>query len=119
MTAVYSKAFAATYVKLPGMVFWTSIVPPDPGGWKGTRIAKHGTIRSNKSQIVKDADVGIFLMSRADTIFRKINELSPQQKQRIEDTVLRDPHRAVQSLSFEAFLQDERLRRDNSFKPRS
>jgi len=119
MTAVYSKSLAAAYVKLPGMLFWTSIVPPDPGGWKGTRIAKHGTIRSNKNQIVKDADVGTFLMGRADTIYKKISDLSPEQKRRIEDTTSRDSRRAVESQSFETFLQDERLRRDNRFKPRS
>jgi hypothetical protein len=51
MTSVYSNDIAATYVKLPGMFFWTSIVPPDPGGWRRTRIAKRGTIHNSKQEM--------------------------------------------------------------------
>jgi hypothetical protein len=115
MTPVFSRTRAATYAKLPGMFFWTSIVPPDPGGWKRTRITRRGTIRS-KQQIISDGAVGEFLMHRADTIFKKINDLSPTQKQRIEDAVRRNPDRAATSGSFEAWLQDERIRIENRFK---
>ena len=115
MTPVYSKTRAAAYAKLPHMFFWTSIVPPDPGGWRGTRIAAHGTIRA-KNQIMKDGVVGEFLMNRADVVFKRISDLSPMQKRRIEDAVRRNPDRAVSSQSFEAWLHDERLRQENRFK---
>ncbi len=115
MTPVYSRTSAAVYAKLPCMFFWTSIVPPDPGGWIGTRIAAHGIIRA-KNQIMKDGAVGEFLMNRADTIFKKINDLSPTQRRRIEDAVLRNPDRAVNSQSFEVWLHDERLRQENRLK---
>ena len=39
-TPLYGKTRTAVYVKLPGMFFWTSVVPPDPGGWRGTKIAQ-------------------------------------------------------------------------------
>ena len=115
MTPVYSNTRAAVYAKLPCMFFWASIVPPDPGGWRGTRIAAHGTIRA-KNQIMKDGAVAEFLMNRADAIFKKINDLSPTQKRRIEDTVRRDPDRVLSSHSFEAWLHDESLRHENRLK---
>jgi hypothetical protein len=112
MTPVYSKALVATFIKLPGMLFWTSIVPPDPGGWKGTRIAKRGTLRQKDQGM----DEGQFLMDRVDLIYKRINNLSSQQSQRITDTVRRNPERAAQSGSFKAWLDDERIRRANKLK---
>ncbi|MGH7985100.1 MAG: hypothetical protein ACREQX_02290 [Candidatus Binataceae bacterium] len=53
ITPVFSEARAATYVKLPGMLLWTSIVPGDPGGWQGTLIRKRGTIRRRGQAIQK------------------------------------------------------------------
>ena len=115
MTPVYSNTLAATYVKFPGMLFWTSIVPPDPGGWRGTRIAKRGTFRQRK-QVMEEPAAGQFLKDRIDLINKRINDLSPQQSQRITETVRRNPERAVQSRSFEAWLDDERIRRENRLK---
>ncbi len=115
MTTVYSKSRAASYAKIPGMMFWTSIVPPDPGGWRRTRIAKRGTLRQG-GQVLEARDAGQFLIERADLVYKRLNDLSPQQSQRIADTVRRDPERAAQSRSFQAWLDDERLRRENRSK---
>jgi len=115
MTTVYSEARAATYVKLPGMLFWTSIVPPDPGGWSGTRISKRGTLRQ-RAQTLGERWAGQFLMERADRVYKRISNLSTQQNQRIADSIRRDPARAAQSRSFQAWLDDERLRQENSSK---
>jgi len=115
MTPVYSTACAATFIKLPGMLFWTSIVPPDPGGWRGTRIAERGTLRQSR-QAMGERAAGQFLMDRVDLIYKRINNLSPQQSQRIIDSVRRNPERAAQSGSFEAWLDDERIRRANAPK---
>lgn len=117
MTTVYSKARAATYAKLPGMLLWTSIVPPDPGGWRGTRIAKRGTLRE-RGQALGENWAGQFLMGRAETVYKRINNLSPKQRERIADSVRRDPERAAQSHSFAAWLDDERLRNENMLKRR-
>ncbi len=115
MTSVYSNTCAAAYVKFPGMMFWTSIVPPDPGGWSGTRIARRGTLRQ-RNQVIKERAAGQFLMDRADLIYKRINDLSPRQNQRIADAVRRNPERAAQSGSFEAWLDDERRRREYKVK---
>lgn len=116
MTTVYSKVMAATYTKIPGMLFWTSVVPPDPGGWRGTRIAAHGTIRQSNQHLGEGA-AGEFLMDRVRLVYERVESLSPRQRERIADTVRRDPERAVRSRSFETWLDDERLRRENMHKP--
>lgn len=114
-TQVFSRARAAAYAKLPGMLFWTSVVPPDPGGWRGTRIAKHGTIYS-KNQIIKDGSMGEFLLDRCLVISKARSDLSAVQMRRIEDAIRRNPQRAVQSGDFTAWLEEERIRRHNSSK---
>lgn len=115
MTTVYSDVMAATYTKIPGMLFWTSVVPPDPGRWKGTRIAAHGTIRQS-NQHLGEAAAGEFLMDRAKLVYERIEGLSPRQRERIADAVRRNSERAVRSRSLEAWLDDERLRHENMAK---
>ncbi len=117
MTSVYSKVRAATYTKIPGMLLWTSIVPPEPGGWRGTRIAKRGTLRQ-RNQHLAEAAAGAFLMDRAKLIYQRIDSLSPEQRERIAAAVSRDPERAAGSQSFAAWLEDERLRCENKHKAR-
>jgi hypothetical protein len=116
VTPVYSERRIATYVKLPGMFFWTSIVPPDPGGWRGTRIGRHGTVRA-KNQILNEPSVGEFLMDRVQTLRKKFEHLSEVQQQRIDEAVRRNPERAAQSRSFDAWLDDERIKFENRMKP--
>ena len=111
-TPVYSQVRTAIYVKLPGMFFWTSVVPPDPGGWKGTKIAKHGTVRS-KNQRIKEEAIGQFLASRIEMVFRRLSDLSPRQRQRIADAVRDNPERVEASLTIQALLDDERIRGEN------
>jgi len=55
-------------------------------------------------------------MERADRVYKRISNLSTQQNQRIADSIRRDPARAAQSRSFQAWLDDERLRQENSSK---
>lgn len=106
MTPVYGEDIAATYVKLPGMFFWTSLVPPDPGGWRGTRISNHGTIRS-RDQVMSDPAVGRFLADRVNTVEAAISKgISPRQRKLIFATAEKDPSRALQSVSYRAFLAD-------------
>ncbi len=117
-TPVYSRARTAVYVKLPGMFLWASIAPPDPGGWKGTKIGRRGTLQS-RNQSIKEPGVGEFLKHRVETVHKKMGELSPKQKRRIEDTVLRNPERAAVSRTIGALLDDERIRSENRKKPRA
>jgi len=111
-TPVYSAARTAIYVKLPGMFFWTSIVPPDPGGWRGTKIGGRGTLRS-KNQVIRERPVGQFLMNRVETVFKRMSDLSPMQRQRINDDIMGNPERAAVSKTFDALLDDQRIRGEN------
>ena len=70
ITPVYSRSKVAMYVKFPGMFFWTCVVPPDSGAWRGTRIAKHGTFRA-KNQVLSDERAGTFLIERAETVRKR------------------------------------------------
>ena len=111
-TPVYSAARTAIYVKLPGMFFWTSIAPPDPGGWRGTKIGRRGTLRS-KNQVIEERPVGQFVMNRVETVFKRMSDLSPKQRQRIDDAIRGNPERAAVSKTFDALLDDERIRGEN------
>src|SRR4026207_552885 len=72
-TPVYGRRKAATYVKLPGMFFWTSIVPPNPGGWRGTKISRHGTMLA-KNQEIDERSVGGFLKDRIQRVTGMFDE---------------------------------------------
>jgi hypothetical protein len=113
MTPVYSQNKFATYVKLPGMFFWTSIVPPDPGGWQRTKVSRHGTFHSAK-QVLSERGVFDFMLNRVETVFARISNVSPAQKGKIDDAIRRAPERVAQSRSLDAWLDDERIRAENA-----
>ena len=109
VTPIFSAVRAGTYIKLPGMVFWTYVNPPDPGGWRGTRIGKRGTMRSAR-QHVSDGLFGQFLVDRAEEVFVRAKGLSARQRLKIESSITQNPDRAANSLSFAAYLDDRRRR---------
>lgn len=116
LTPVYSATRFATYVKLPGMFFWTSIVPPDPGGWRGTKIGRQGQFRSS-NQILEEPGVFDFMLHRIETVYSKISNLSDAQRAKIDSAVLKNPVRAANSHSLEVWMDDERIRAENAAKP--
>lgn len=115
MTPVCGQNRFATYVKLPGMFFWTSIVPPDPGGWQGTKIGRQGTFRS-RNQVLREHGVFDFMLNRVETVFDRISNVSPNQKTKIDEAIRRSPDRVGQSRSLEAWLNDEQVRVENATK---
>jgi hypothetical protein len=118
-TPVYGEKKAATFVKLPGMFFWTSVSPADPGGWRGTKIARHGTILA-KNQEIEEAGVGDFLNDRIKKVTGMFDEaLSKRQQDRIAESVHKNPERAASSRSLEALADDQRIAIENAAKRRS
>ncbi len=113
MTPVYSRSKFAIYVKLPGMFFWTSIAPPDPGGWQRTKVGRHGTFRS-ANQVLSEQGVFDFMIDRVETVFARINNVSPAQKGKIDEAIRKAPERVAQSRSLDAWLDDERIRAENA-----
>lgn len=112
-TPVYTSSSAATYVKIPGMLFWTSLIPPSPGGWRGTLVSRHGTLRS-RDQVLQEPGVGPFISSRAEAVGNTLRDgLSQQQRERILATLASDPQRAARSLSLQAALETARIREEN------
>lgn len=79
-TLGFSKERVFTYVKLPWMVFVTSIFPKTMNGWEGTIIHDKGTLKI--PQLNKDAEFGRFLLQRA-----KLSQTSspgPSKKQSMD-----------------------------------
>ncbi len=113
LTPVYTSSSAATYVKIPGMLFWTSLIPPNPGGWRGTLIARHGTLRS-RDQVLQEPGVGPFISSRAEAASGILRDgLSSKQRERIASAIAADPQRVARSLSLQAALETARIREEN------
>jgi hypothetical protein len=118
-TPVYGQRKAATFVKLPGMFFWTSIVPADPGGWRGTKIARHGSILA-KNQEIEEPGIGDFLNDRIKKVTGMFDEaLSQRQQERIAQTIRANPERAAGSRSMEALADDHRIAIENVGKRRN
>jgi hypothetical protein len=118
-TPVYGARNAATFVKLPGMFFWTSIVPADPGGWRGTKITRHGSMLA-KNQEIEEPGIGDFLNDRIKRVTGMFDEaLSQRQQKRIAETIRKNPERAASSKSIEALADDHRIAVENLEKRRN
>ena len=118
-TPVYGEKKAATFVKFPGMFFWTSISPPDPGGWRGTKIARHGTMLA-KNQEIEEPGTGDFLNERIKRVTGMFDKgLSQRQQDRIAETIRKNPERTATSKSMEALSDDRRIALENLEKRRN
>lgn len=124
MTTVFGQRLAATYVSLPGMFFWAYVSPTPPGVpgrllahalrlrrrgvWKGTRIVERGTIRAWR-QSINDAGFAGFYFDRVRMV--GAIDLSPRQKERLEESIRSDPERVLRSRSLQTSLDKERIKR--------
>jgi len=117
MTPVCGDSEVAMFTKLPGMILWSSVTPPDPGGWRGTRIGTHGTLNARK-QAIDDPAIGTWLIERAEMAVQQRTRLSGAQQARIEASIRRDPGRFKESASFQAFLEEQRIITANRRKRR-
>lgn len=101
------------YTKIPGILLISFINPPSPKEWQGSKIEETGKIYSK--QIIKDNLIFPLMFSRADKI-REMNlkNISEKQKKVIENSIVRNPQRAVSSLSYSAYLQDQNTNIDLS-----
>jgi hypothetical protein len=71
-----------SYVKLPGIVFWTSIHPYWAGGWKGTLVGVEGQLK-----VPQQVDSSVFLqilVSRAEETQEAFAKMSEKQLRKIE-----------------------------------
>lgn len=108
----------AMFAKLPGMIFWSSVKPPDPGGWRGTKISKRGTMKAG-DQAINDPAIGTWLVDRAAIAVSQRERLSETQRARIEHSLRINPVRLQGSASLRAFLEEQRVLSANRRKGRA
>lgn len=107
-----TKVFA--YTKLPGIIFWSAIHPPKPAGqYENSLVSKDGTIQAR--QRIVDADFPNFLIHRVKTAMEQMAGISPKQLEKMEQSAMMDPARALNSQDFALFvwqtLREKRKRR--------
>lgn len=109
-TLVGNSKRILSYVKLPWMIFLTSIHPINLENWSGTLIKKHGKIDAS---IQSDSDVGFnkFLSDRINNIFDKSGPSMETIKTRLERANKKDPTRFLESASFQAMIAEGDLQR--------
>ena len=108
-TLAYDEAEIYAYSKLPGMVFWCGIEPPERQGWEGTLILDHGSMSTPQS--TEDNEFGNFLHSRVDFAAESIKKTSEKQRQQVHQTALKDPTRLKNSQSLQTYIAEEYWRK--------
>lgn len=102
-TGVYGKDHIHTYFKFPKILFFSTITPPDPGGFTGTRIKEKGIIE--QPQELGEL-WGSFLSGRVEKIAQA--SMSESEKEKVHDRILENPERFVESEFLEAQLAEMR-----------
>lgn len=105
-TLVCGHRLVASYVKLPGMVFWSAIQPPHAAGWENTLITHQGAIALPQTV---DTNVLQFLLQRASLIQSSRAALSGKQVDVMARSMWADEHRTTHSQSFQTYLAERTL----------
>jgi hypothetical protein len=109
-TPIYSlQDTAGAYAKLAKIMTFSFFTPLDPQNedWKGTRVFESGTLQT--PQQIATTSIGPFLESRAEVVEKTLSALTARDKQRINDSVLANPRRALSSESYRTRLADQEL----------
>ena len=98
------------YVKLPWMIFVTSIHPTTLDGWNGTIIKENGTIACEQS--VNDGGFGQFLLDRASLALYSSSGPTPEVAQRrLIGVIKKDPEKFLESNTLRSMIEEKDLRR--------
>lgn len=98
-TPISGQTHFGTYVKIPGIVFMSSIEPQRRPGWDGAEITVAGTLGNPVEY--RDSDFWNFYKRRAERVSGMV-VLSPRQEEKIQQALLRNPERALASKTAEA-----------------
>lgn len=94
------------FVKLPAMVFFSGIMPRRPSKLKNTRILEHGKIKAS-NQIISNRVFGEFYIDRAQQAWAMTEKTSEKQIQKIQEAIVKDPEKSLESHSFQVFLAEQ------------
>lgn len=96
---------ARVYIKLPGMVFWSTITPTTAEGWQGTLILARGTIATG--QLVDDEVFLRFFFQSAAMVAAKMEAMTDAQQERIKESMKRNIVRTKNSETADALRADQ------------
>lgn len=98
------------YVKLPWMIFVTTIYPTALEGWNGTIIKENGKITCEQS--VNDGGFGRFLLDRASLALNSSSGPTPEVAQRrLIGVIKTDPEKFLESNTLRSMIEEKDLRR--------
>jgi hypothetical protein len=94
------------FVKLPAMVFFSGIMPRRPSKLKNTRILERGKIKAS-DQVISNRVFGEFYIDRAEKTWAMIETTSERQREKIQESIDRNPGKNLKSHSFQVFLAEQ------------
>ena len=107
-TIIANKKGISVYVKLPWMIFVSSIYPTTLKDWQGTTIRESGTITTRQSN--KDGEFGRFLLDRARIALTSSPGPSPEiSKARLLKVIKKNPQKFFESDTFQTMIEEEDL----------
>ncbi|WP_268542318.1 hypothetical protein [Candidatus Nitrosotenuis cloacae] len=114
-TLAESKTKLFVYVKLPWMVFVSTIFPTSMEGWEDTIMRKDKTLTIPQS--VKDGDFGRFLMDRAKLALTSSTNPTPELSQnRLLRAIEKDRKKFLESDTLMTMIAEGDLRRKQKMK---
>ncbi len=104
------------YVKLPWMIFVTSVEPTVMVGWKGTAIKNSGKITAT-DQSMEDGEFGRFIIDRANLALTYSSGPSPEVSQkRLLNVVERNPKKFLKSNTLRTMIAERDIQRKQKMK---
>ena len=116
----YDKNRILVYVKLPWMIFVSTINPTILDDWYGTKINEKG--KTNRTQSIKDGAFGQFLLDRASNALSASPGPTYEVGQnRLQRVMRKDPQKFLKSGTLETMIAEGDLLREQKMKdkPRS
>ena len=99
------------YIKLPWMIFVTSIQPTTLEGWNRTVIKENGKITSG-NQIISDGGFGQFLLDRASIALNSSSGPSDEvAERRLIGVIKKDPQKFLESNTLRTMIEEKDLKR--------
>jgi len=114
-TLAASKEMVFMYIKLPWMVFVTSIYPTTMEGWQGTAIKQCGKISTPQS--IKDGVFGQFMKERS--VLGHTSSSGPSSEvseKRLLRAIEKDPKKFLESDTLQTMIAEGDLEREKKMK---
>jgi hypothetical protein len=104
-TLAHGKTVIGAYTLLPAIVFWAPMKPWKELTWKNTSIHPlKGTVKS--PQKFGEGSFEEFFIDRASQVAEKMDDISPNQREKIRQALVADPDAFAESSTYQSMLAD-------------